>query len=119
MRRAYNGTGRDDTGADIEPYQKMKEKYQLTTIYITHDLGVVANVADRIAVMYAGDIVEVGTCNEVFYNPQHPYTWALLSSLPQLGVKGEALYSIKGTPPNLFQKFAAMRSPRAILMRWI
>ena len=98
--------------------KKMKEKYQLTTIYITHDLGVVANVADRIAVMYAGDIVEVGTCNEVFYNPQHPYTWALLSSLPQLGVKGEALYSIKGTPPNLFQKIRgdafAPRNPYAL-----
>jgi len=98
--------------------KKMKEKYQLTTIYITHDLGVVANVADRIAVMYAGDIVEVGTCNEVFYNPQHPYTWALLSSLPQLGVKGEDLYSIKGTPPNLFHPIRgdafAARNPQAL-----
>lgn len=79
-------------------------KYRLTTVYITHDLGVVARVADRIAVMYAGDIVEVGTADEVFYNPQHPYTWALLSSLPQLGVKGEKLYSIRGTPPNLFHR---------------
>ncbi len=79
-------------------------KYNLTTVYITHDLGVVAHVADRIAVMYAGDIVEVGTAEEVFYQPQHPYTWALLSSLPQLGVKGEKLYSIRGTPPNLFHK---------------
>ena len=98
--------------------KKMKEKYQLTTIYITHDLGVVANVADRIAVMYAGDIVEVGTCDEVFYNPQHPYTWALLSSLPQLGVKGEDLYSIKGTPPNLFHPIRgdafAARNPQAL-----
>ena len=75
-----------------------------TIIMITHDLGVVANVADRIAVMYAGDIVEIGTCDEVFYDPKHPYTWALLSSLPQLGVKGEDLYAIKGTPPNLFNK---------------
>lgn len=80
----------------------MKDKYDLTTIYITHDLGVVANVADRIAVMYAGEFVEIGTCNEVFYDPRHPYTWALLSSLPQLGVKGEDLYTIVGTPPNLF-----------------
>lgn len=98
--------------------KKMKEKYQLTTIYITHDLGVVANVADRIAVLYAGDIVEVGTSREVFYNPQHPYTWALLSSLPQLGVKGEPLYSIKGTPPNLFQTIRgdafAPRNPYAL-----
>ncbi len=61
-----------------------------------------ANVADRVAVMYAGDIIEIGLCEEVFYNPQHPYTWALLSSLPQLGVKGEPLFSIEGTPPNLF-----------------
>ena len=63
----------------------LQKKYKLTTIYITHDLGVVANVADRIAVMYAGDIVEIGKCEEVFYDPKHPYTWALLSSLPQLG----------------------------------
>ena len=80
--------------------KNLQKKYKLTIIYITHDLGVVANVADRIAVMYAGDIVEVGKCEEVFYNAQHPYTWALLSSLPQLGVKGERLYAIKGTPPN-------------------
>lgn len=80
----------------------LKKKYHLTMIYITHDLGVVANVADRIAVMYAGDIVEIGTCDEVFFDPKHPYTWALLSSLPQLGVKKQALNSIKGTPPNLF-----------------
>ncbi|MEG1778101.1 MAG: ABC transporter ATP-binding protein [Angelakisella sp.] len=96
----------------------LQKKYELTVIYITHDLGVVANVADRIAVMYAGDIVEVGTCEEVFYKPQHPYTWALLSSMPQLGVKGEDLYSIKGTPPNLFNPvhgdaFAA-RNPHAL-----
>ena len=82
----------------------LQAKYGLTVIYITHDLGVVANVADRIAVMYAGDIVEIGTCEEVFYDPLHPYTWALLSSLPQLGVKGKDLYSIKGTPPNLFNQ---------------
>lgn len=98
--------------------RELQKKYQLTTIYITHDLGVVANVADRIAVMYAGDIVEIGTCNEVFYAPQHPYTWALLSSLPQLGIKGEDLYSIKGTPPNLFNKVRgdafAPRNPHAL-----
>ena len=94
------------------------EKYQLTTVYITHDLGVVANVADRIAVMYAGDIVEIGLCEEVFYQPKHPYTWALLSSLPQMGVKGEPLYSIHGTPPNLFQEIKgdafAPRNPKAL-----
>ena len=87
-------------------------------ILITHDLGVVANVADRIAVMYAGDIVEVGLCEEIFYNAKHPYSWALLSSLPQLGVKGEPLYSIKGTPPNLFNEIKgdafAPRNPQAL-----
>ena len=86
----------------LQLLKRLKDKYGLTTIYITHDLGVVANVADRIAVMYAGDIVEIGLTEEIFYNGQHPYTWALLSSLPQLGRKGEELYSIKGTPPNLF-----------------
>ncbi|MEK4229836.1 ABC transporter ATP-binding protein [Solibacillus sp. FSL H8-0538] len=82
----------------------LQKKYGLTTIYITHDLGVVAKVADRIAVMYAGDIIEVGQTHEVFFNGKHPYTWALISSLPQLGTKGEQLYSIKGTPPNLFKQ---------------
>lgn len=86
----------------LQLLKDLKKKYSLTTIYITHDLGVVANVADRIAVMYAGDIVEIGKSEEIFYNGQHPYTWALLSSLPQLGIKGQPLYSIKGTPPNLF-----------------
>ncbi len=86
----------------LDLIKELQQKLELTTIYITHDLGVVANVADRIAVMYAGDFVEVGRCEEVFYDPRHPYTWALLSSLPQLGVKGENLYSIRGTPPNLF-----------------
>ena len=98
--------------------RSLTEKYQLTCVYITHDLGVVANVADRIAVMYAGDIVEIGLCEEIFYQPKHPYTWALLSSLPQLGVKGEPLYSIHGTPPNLFYEVKgdafAPRNPRAL-----
>ena len=85
----------------LQLIRDLQKKLNLTTIYITHDLGVVANVADRIAVMYAGDIIEVGGVNEIFYDPRHPYTWALLSSLPQLGIKGEDLYSIVGTPPNL------------------
>jgi oligopeptide transport system ATP-binding protein len=96
----------------------LQSELKMTVIYITHDLGVVANVADRIAVMYAGDIVEVGTSHEVFYTPQHPYTWALLSSLPQLGIKGQALYSIAGTPPNLFLPIRgdafAPRNPHAL-----
>ena len=102
----------------LELIKEMQKKYHLTTIYITHDLGVVANVADRIAVMYAGGIVEVGACEEVFYDPRHPYTWALLSSLPQLGVKGEPLFSIQGTPPNLFHEVKgdafAPRNPQAL-----
>ncbi len=101
----------------------LKEKYDLTLIYITHDLGVVANVADRIAVMYAGDIVEIGQCEEVFFDPRHPYTWALLSSLPQLGVKKEPLYSIHGTPPNLFHPIRgdafAPRNPRPLAVDFL
>ena len=103
--------------------RSLREKYALTTVYITHDLGVVANVADRIAVMYAGDIVELGLCEEVFYDPRHPYTWALLSSLPQLGVKGEPLYSIHGTPPNLFHEIRgdafAPRNPKALKIDFV
>ena len=75
-----------------------------TTVYITHDLGVVANVAERVAVLYAGQIVEIGTVEEIFYAPRHPYTWALLSSLPQLSEKGTDLFSIPGTPPSLYNK---------------
>ena len=85
----------------LDLLKKLKEQYKLTIIFITHDLGVVANIADRVAVMYAGEIVELGMCEEIFSVPQHPYTKALLASLPQLGVKGEDLFSIKGTPPNL------------------
>ena len=102
----------------LQLLRDLKAKYGLTTIYITHDLGVVANVADRIAVMYAGDIVEIGTCDEVFYDPRHPYTWALLSSLPQLGNRGEELNAIRGTPPNLFNEIRgdafAPRNPQAL-----
>ena len=82
----------------------LSKEYGFTTIYITHDLGVVANVADMVAVMYAGQIIEYGTVEEVFYDPRHPYTWGLLASLPQLGTKGEDLFSIHGTPPSLFEK---------------
>lgn len=82
----------------------LQEELKMTVVYITHDLGVVANVADRVAVMYAGQIVEYGTVQEIFYDPWHPYTWALLQSLPQLGIKGEDLPTIEGTPPNLFNE---------------
>ncbi len=82
----------------------LQKELNMTVIYITHDLGVVANVADRVAVMYAGQIVEYGKVDEIFYDAWHPYTWALLSALPQLGVKGEELPTIEGTPPNLFNE---------------
>lgn len=98
--------------------KELKEKYNLSILLITHDLGVVANIADRIAVMYAGDIIEIGTAEDIFYDARHPYTWALLSSLPQLGVKGEELFSIPGTPPNLFTEIQgdafAPRNPQAL-----
>ena len=82
----------------------LQKEYNYTIVFITHDLGVVANVADRVAVLYAGQIIEIGTCEEVFYDPKHPYTWALLSSLPQLAQKDTELYSITGTPPSLYNK---------------
>lgn len=102
----------------LELLKNIQKEYNLTIIYITHDLGVVANVADRVAVMYAGDIVEIGLSEEIFYNAKHPYTWALLSSLPQLGIKGKELYSINGTPVNLYKEIKgdafAPRNPRAL-----
>ena len=82
----------------------LQKEFGFTIVFITHDLGVVANVADRVAVMYAGQIVELGTAEEVFYDPRHPYTWALLSSLPQLAQRNTKLYSISGTPPSLYNK---------------
>ncbi len=84
----------------LELIRELQQEYHWTTIFITHDLGVVANVADRIAVMYGGQIIEYGTAEDVFYAPAHPYTWALLSSLPQLGSKDEPLVYIKGNPPS-------------------
>ena len=82
----------------------LQKEYSYTIVFITHDLGVVANVADRVAVLYAGQVIELGTVEEVFYDPQHPYTWALLSSLPQLAERDTKLYSITGTPPSLYNK---------------
>lgn len=84
----------------LELINKLKEERHLSVIFITHDLGVVANMADRIAVMYAGKIVEKGTADDVFYDPRHPYTWALLSSMPDLDTN-EKLDAIPGTPPNM------------------
>ena len=82
----------------------LQKEFGYTIVFITHDLGVVANVADRVAVLYAGQVIELGTCEEVFYDPRHPYTWALLSSLPQLAQRDTKLYSITGTPPSLCNK---------------
>ncbi|MEG1528520.1 MAG: ABC transporter ATP-binding protein [Clostridia bacterium] len=84
----------------LELINDLKRERHLSVIFITHDLGVVANMADRIAVMYAGKIVEYGTAEDVFYNPRHPYTWALLSSMPDLDTN-EKLDAIPGTPPNM------------------
>ena len=84
----------------LELINEIKERNNLSIIFITHDLGVVANVADRVAVMYAGKIVEFGRSEEIFYDPKNPYTWALLSSMPDLDTK-EQLFSIPGTPPNM------------------
>ena len=84
----------------LELLKELQQKFQMAIIFITHDLGVVANVADRVAVMYAGKVVEVGTADEVFYNPQHPYTWGLLRSMPTLHT-GDTLYAIPGSPPDL------------------
>lgn len=102
----------------LDLIKELQEEYKFTTIFITHDLGVVASIADRVAVMYAGQIIETGLVEEIFYDPKHPYTWALLSSLPQLGDKSEDLYSIPGTPPSLYKEIVgdafAPRNPYAM-----
>lgn len=84
----------------LELINRIKKERNLTVIFITHDLGVVANMADRVAVMYAGQIVEYGSVNDIYYNPKHPYTWALLSAMPDLDTD-EKLYAIPGTPPDM------------------
>lgn len=84
----------------LELINDMKRERDLSVIFITHDLGVVANMADRVCVMYAGRIVEVGTCEDIFYRPAHPYTWALLSAMPDLHTE-ETLFAIPGAPPNM------------------
>ena len=88
----------------LQLIRDLQKELGMSVIYITHDLGVVANVADRVAVMYAGQIVEYGTVEEIFYDAWHPYTWAMLSSLPQLAQRNTELYSITGTPPSLYNK---------------
>lgn len=87
----------------LELINRIKTERQLSVIFITHDLGVVANMADRVAVMYAGKIVETGTAEEIFYNPKHPYTWSLLSAMPDLNSDkdDQKLFVIPGTPPDM------------------
>ena len=88
----------------LQLIKDLQKEFNYTIVFITHDLGVVANIADRVAVLYAGQVIELGTVEDVFYDPRHPYTWALLSSLPQLAQKNTKLYSITGTPPSLYNK---------------
>ena len=85
----------------IDLIKSLQKKLNIGIIFITHDLGVVANVADRVAVMYAGKIVEIGTADDVFYHPAHPYTWGLLASMPSMSDSKDELWSIPGSPPDL------------------
>ncbi|EFR44401.1 ABC transporter ATP-binding protein [Streptococcus pseudoporcinus] len=87
----------------IELLKSLQKEYQFTIIFITHDLGVVASIATNVAVMYAGEIIEYGRVEDIFYDPRHPYTWSLLSSLPQLADDKGVLFSIPGTPPSLYK----------------
>ncbi|MGT2935326.1 ABC transporter ATP-binding protein [Streptococcus castoreus] len=87
----------------IELLKSLQKEYHFTIIFITHDLGVVASIADKVAVMYAGEIIEYGKVEEIFYDSHHPYTWSLLSSLPQLADEKGVLFSIPGTPPSLYK----------------
>ncbi|ALZ88363.1 peptide ABC transporter ATP-binding protein [Aerococcus urinaeequi] len=102
----------------IELINQLKDEFDTSVIFITHDLGVVANVADRVAVMYAGRVVETGTTNEIFYHPQHPYTWGLLEATPTLSTEDDNLYTIPGNPPNMANLTAgdpfAPRNPYAL-----
>lgn len=85
----------------LELIKSIQEEIGISIIFITHDLGVVAYMADRVAVMYAGKIVEYGNSDEIYYNPQHPYTWGLLSSVPDMSMNEASLYAIPGSTPNL------------------
>lgn len=90
----------------LELIKDIQRKKEIAVIYITHDLGVVAKVADYVAVMYAGKIIEKGSVDEIFYDPRHPYTWGLLASMPDIFTQGERLLTIPGSPPNLLQRVA-------------
>ena len=104
----------------LELIKSIQQEMALSVIYITHDLGVVAKVADYVNVMYAGRIVEVGNVNEIFYEPCHPYTWGLLSAMPDMETDDARLYSIPGSPPNLLHEPAgdafADRNPFALVV---
>ena len=88
----------------LDLLRDIQRKTGIGIVLVSHDLGVVARIADRVAVMYAGKIVEIGTAEEIFYDPRHPYTWGLLSAMPDLGTDDERLYTIPGSPPNLLHK---------------
>ena len=88
----------------LELIRSIQKERGISVIYITHDLGVVAKVADYMDVMYAGKIVETGTIDEIFYDPKHPYTWGLLSAMPDLDTADDRLYTIPGSPPNLLHE---------------
>ena len=102
----------------LELIKDIQREKNISVIYITHDLGVVAKVADYVAVMYAGKIIEKGNINEIFYDPRHPYTWGLLSSMPDTDTDSDRLFAIPGTPPNLLEQVKgdafAPRNPYAL-----
>lgn len=102
----------------LDLIMQLQKERNISVIFITHDLGVVAKVADYVNVMYAGKIVEKGTVNDIFYDPRHPYTWGLLSSMPDMAVQNDRLYTIPGSPPNLINEVTgdpfAVRNPQAM-----
>lgn len=98
----------------LDLLRDVQQKLGTATVFVTHDLGVVARVADRVAVMYAGKIIETGTAEDIFYDPRHPYTWGLLRSLPALSRGKETLPSIPGMPPTLIDRRKATPSPPAM-----
>jgi oligopeptide transport system ATP-binding protein len=102
----------------LELIKKLQAEKNLTVVYITHDLGVVAKVADFVCVLYAGRIIETGSIEEIYYDPRHPYTWGLLSSLPDLSTDSDRLFAIPGNPVNLLHKIKgdpfAPRNPYAL-----
>ena len=107
----------------LELIKDIQKKINFSVIYITHDLGVVAKVADYVAVMYAGRIIEKGDINEIFYDPRHPYTWGLLSSMPDTDTNSHRLFAIPGTPPNLLEEVVgdafAPRNPYALKIDYL